>query len=62
MCVMHAPINTNVPQVARREKQQHEERKPFDKRLLKADPKFIDERKTVKERKEQGFFEKLFGL
>ena len=61
MCMMHAPINRKVPKVHKSTKKISKDRTPFNKELLKADPKFVDERRTEKV-EDKGFFSKLLGL
>ena len=59
MCIMHAPINRKTINVSRRE---HDKKKPapFNEELLKPDPNFVDERKSVDNKPEKkGFFAKI---
>ncbi len=59
MCIMHAPINRKTINVSNRRHDKKEHR-PFDEKLLKPDPDFVDERKTVyKKPEKKGFFAKI---
>lgn len=62
MCIMHAPVNREVPKVRRYKKHEKKESTPFNKALLKPDPSFVDERKIVKKEENKGFFSKLLGI
>jgi hypothetical protein len=58
---MLPPVNTRAPQIHKYKKHEKKEHKPFDKRLMKADPNFVDERIPQKE-EDKGFFSKLLGI
>lgn len=61
MCMMQAPVNRRQSNVRRYKKEEKKEATHFDKTLMKADPNFIDERKTeIKEKR--SFFSKLLDF
>lgn len=62
MCIMHAPINRKTINV-HRNKHDKKERTSFNEELLKPDPNFVDERKTVDNKPEKkGFFAKILSI
>ena len=59
MCIMHAPINRKTINVSNRDRTK-KEIKPFDEKLLKPDPDFVDEWKSAHvELHKKGFFAKI---
>lgn len=62
MPMMQPPINNHWPTVHRYKKHDHKSKVHFNKKLLKPDPNFVDERKVDTKKDEEGFFSKLFGL
>ncbi len=61
MCIMHAPINRKTISVTKKyDRVKREMPKPFDERLLKPDPDFVDERKKESPKQDKrGFFAKI---
>ena len=61
MCIMHAPINRKTISVTKKyDRVKKMAPKPFDERLLKPDPDFVDERKKVETKpQKRGFFAKM---
>ncbi len=59
MCMMHAPINRKTISVSNRDRTK-KVKSAFNEELLKPDPDFKDERKTINRKPEKkGFFAKI---
>ncbi len=61
MCIMHAPINRKTINVSNRNRNRTKKTAtPFNEKLLKPNPDFIDERKKVEAPpQKRGFFAKI---